>query len=226
MKRIVLIFFLLVATLATHAQVREFQIGAQGNSIVRSVGKDSVLVYTEVSPTEAYFLLYKDGDIMAQAFQLLPGEYVQVRDVRIHDGKTVYFCGTRGGGFLSIPYAVVGRFDIDDVFSGTGSVEWGIFQWVPYSSTLFVTDMTRLDLFEYQDTVRMAMVGKTVYDWEVPLQGTTVASAWFDGSNWQLNMELDNPDEKVNVAAVRIYGKPLVFNVKTDSMARGEEDKQ
>lgn len=217
MKRIVLIFFLLVATLATHAQVQEFQIGAQSNSIVRSVMGDSVLIYTEVSPTEAYFLLYVDGNTTAQAFQLLPGEYVQVRDVRIHDGKYAYFCGTKLAGSL----AVVGRFDINDVFSGTGSVEWGIFQWVPYSSTLFVTDMTRLDLFEYQDTVRMAMVGKTVYDWGVPLQGTTVASAWFDGSNWQLNMELDNPDEKVNVAAVCIYGKPLVFRVKTDSMARG-----
>ena len=184
-KYIALIASMMLCAVLSMAQVREFQIDAQNNSIVRSVKGDSVLVYSEVSPSEAYFLLYVDGGASAQAFQLLPGYNVQVRDVRIPDGKTAYFCGSMKAGLYPEVRAVVGRFDVDDVFSGTGGVQWGVAQWIPAYS-LLVTDMTRLDLFEYNGTMYMAMVGNIVYDMGVQLPGTTVASAWFDGTSWQM----------------------------------------
>ena len=184
-KYIALITSMMLCTALSMAQVQEFQVDAQRGSIIRSVKGDSVLVYSEVSPSEAYFLLYVDGDASAQAFQLLPGYNVQVRDVRIPDGKTAYFCGSMKAGLYPEVRAVVGRFDVDDVFSGTGGVQWGVAQWIPAYS-LLVTDMTRLDLFEYNGTMYMAMVGNIVYDMGVQLPGTTVASAWFDGTSWQM----------------------------------------
>ena len=189
-QKIVLIVSMMLCTTLSMAQVQEFQIGAQSNSIVRIVKGDSVLVYTEVSPTEAYFLLYVDGGASAQAFQLDPGEYIQVRDVRIHNGKTAYFCGTRGTGILLNNQAVVGQFDINDVFSGTGTVQWGCFPWKDING-MYLTDMTRLDLFEYNGTVCMAMAGKTVYDMGTWLPGTTVASAWYDGATWHMYAHLN-----------------------------------
>ena len=184
-KKITLIVSMLLCAALSVAQVREFQIGAQNNSIIRSVKGDSVLVYTEVSSTEAYFLLYVDGNATAQMFQLDPGWYIQVRDVRIHDGKTAYFCGTRGTGIFLNSQAVVGLFDINDVFSGTGTVQWACFPWMDING-MYLTDMTRLDLFEYNSTVCMAMTGKTVYNMGTWLPGTTVASAWYDGANWYM----------------------------------------
>lgn len=186
-QKIALIVSMLCCTVLSMAQVQKFQIGAQSNSIVRSVKGDSVLVYSEVSPSEAYFLLYVDGDASAQAFQLLPGYNVQVRDVRIRDGKTAYFCGTKGTGIFFNNQAVVGQFDINDVFSGTGTVQWAYFPWVDINANgMYLTDMTRLDLFEYNGTVCMAMAGKTVYDMGTWLPGTTVASAWYDGTTWHM----------------------------------------
>ena len=186
-KYIALITSMMLCTALSMAQVQEFQVDAQGGSIVRSVKGDSVLVYSEVSPSEAYFLLYVDGDASAQAFQLLPGYNVQVRDVRIRDGKTAYFCGTKGTGIFFNNQAVVGQFDINGVFSGVGTVQWGFCPWMDIDSNgMYLTDMTRLDLFEYNDTVCMAMAGKTVYDMGTWLPGTTVASAWYDGTTWHM----------------------------------------
>ena len=184
-QKIALIVSMMLCTTLSMAQVQEFQIGAQSNSIVRIVKGDSVLVYTEVSPTEAYFLLYVDGDASAQAFQLLPGYNVQVRDVRIHNGETVCFCGSMKAGLFPEVRAVVGQFNLNDVFYGTGSVHWGIAQWITTYS-LLVSDLTRLDLYEYSGTVCMAMTGNTVYDMGLPLPGTTVASAWYDGATWHM----------------------------------------
>lgn len=179
-KNILLIISMLVCATTSMAQVQEFNISAQNNSIIRSVKGDSVLVYTEESPGNGYFLLYRDGDPTAQAFQLLPGYNVQVRDVRIHDGKTAYFCGTMNPGLYN--YAVVGQFNIADVFSGTGTVQWDMFHWM--SNLLLASDLTRLDLFECHDTVCMAMTGKSYYDMSWMMPSTTVASAWFDGTHW------------------------------------------
>ena len=187
-QKIVLIVSMMLCTTLSVAQVQEFQIGAQSNSIVRIVKGDSVLVYTEVSPTEAYFLLYVDGDASAQAFQLLPGYNVQVRDVRIHNGETAYFCGTMGSGLFINNFAAVGQFNIADIFSGTGQILWTFFpDWMGHDG-LMVTDLKRLDLVKCHDTVCMAMTGKSLYGYGIALPSTTVASAWIDDSfNWHLN---------------------------------------
>ncbi len=82
MKRfIILIFSMLIYSVPSVAQVRVFQIGAQNNSIVRSVDDEHQLIYTEISSSEAYFILYRNGFSSAKAFKLPKGW--QIHDVRI-----------------------------------------------------------------------------------------------------------------------------------------------
>lgn len=82
MKRfIILIFTVLIYSVPSVAQVREFQIGARNNSIIRSVDDEHQLIYTEISSSEAYFILYRNGFSSAKAFRLPKGW--QIHDVRI-----------------------------------------------------------------------------------------------------------------------------------------------
>lgn len=82
MKRfILLIFTVLIYSVPSVAQVREFQIDAQNNSIIRSVDDEHQLIYTEISSSEAFFILYRNGFSSAKAFKLPKGW--QIHDVRI-----------------------------------------------------------------------------------------------------------------------------------------------
>ena len=176
MKRIVLIFFLLVATLATHAQVREFQIGAQQNSITRSVDENCQLIYTQPTVDSGFFILYRAGDPTAQAFRVPPKW--EIHDVRIHNGADAYFCGTDGNK------GVFGMFNIATVFAGTGSVNYVV---CPESTQELSqpTDLKRLDLYEVGGLVNMAMVGTSI--WGKLYQNTTLVSAYRFGANWYLD---------------------------------------
>ena len=173
MKRIVLIFFMLVATPATHAQVREFQIGALQNSIVRSVYADYQLIYTQPTVDSGFFILYRAGDPTAQAFRV-PDKW-EIHDVRIHNGAQVFFCGRCGG------QALVGSFVIPVAFSGAGGLDYYLCGW-SNDGYVLPTDFQRLDLYRSGDTVCMAMTGTSMWFKTSPQPNTTVASAYFIGS--------------------------------------------
>ena len=173
MKRIVLIFFLLVATLTTHAQVREFQIGALQNSIVRSVYADYQLIYTQPTVDSGFFILYRAGDPTAQAFRV-PDKW-EIHDVRIHNGAQVFFCGRCGG------QALVGSFVIPVAFSGAGGLDYYLCGW-SNGGYVLPTDFQRMDLYRSGDTVCMAMTGTSMWFRTSPQPNTTVASAYFIGS--------------------------------------------
>ncbi len=184
MKRIVLIFFLLVATLATYAQVREFPIGALQNSIVRTVDEDTVLIYTQPAADTGYFLLYRQDDATALAFRM--PHWVHVRDVRIFDGRRAYFCGY-SDAYASTPrQGVVGCFDLLDFQAGLVSLNYGIIQWTAPSAWMYPADLQRLALFTAGDTVCMAMAGQCLGDFYNHMDIPSVASAWFDGTGWQV----------------------------------------
>ena len=111
MKRfIILIFSMLIYSVPSVAQVREFQIGARNNSIIRSVDDEHVLIYTQPVVDSGYFILYKRSDNTALAISL-PIKW-EIRDVRIHNGNEAYFCGTDGSRGL------IGMFDIPQFFFG------------------------------------------------------------------------------------------------------------
>ena len=178
-QKIALIVSMMLCTTLSVAQVQEFQIGAQSNSIVRSVDGDYVLIYTEKVTGEGYFLLYRDGAPTAKAFQVMSD--VHVRDVRIYDDKTAYFCGRD----VLYDWGVVGMFDITSVFAGTDDVYYGGCDWSSGTWRLKPTDLKRLDLFDSAGVVGMAMVGESKTFLGSLDDATTVASAWFDGS-WHM----------------------------------------
>ncbi|MBR3435035.1 MAG: hypothetical protein IKG88_04000 [Bacteroidales bacterium] len=189
MKRfIILIFSMLIYSVPSVAQVREFQIGAQSNSIIRSVDDEHQLIYTEISSSEAYFILYRNGFSSAKAFKLPKGW--QIHDVRIWNDAEAYFCGTVNGSSYD---GLVGMFDIYSTFYGSGGVNYTFIAGpAPPLFYVKVHDLKRLDLFissgQSGDTVNMAMVGLSTFFDPGTTMGTCIASAWFGGASWYLNI--------------------------------------
>lgn len=160
---------------AASAQVTELHIGANLNSIVRNVDETTQLIYTEVSPTESYFVLYHEGHPTADVFRL-PSNHspFHIKDVRINE-REAYFCGTADG------MGMVGKFDIPDVFSGTGQVDYGFLGFTS-DNTVYVDSLCRLELYNAGIRVCMAMVGVARYD---GMTTSPVVSARLIGTSWK-----------------------------------------
>ena len=226
---------MLVCSAVSVAQVTELSINASANSIIRSVDGEHVLVYTETATGDGYFLLYRDGDPTAQAFQV--ENSAKVRDVRIGEDMIAYFCGTCLGGTMGL----VGMFDIAAVFSGTDNVYYGFCDWSGLLYRLKPTDLKRLDLFDSAGVVGMAMVGDSKTDLGLIEDGTTVASAWFDGS-WHMcaylnkgNVAVDNGgtdhgchmnDDYMHPNVYTYIGSTEIFEVTAEVICEKPEGKE
>ena len=183
-RRKVLIFILLFVSFGmAQAQVNEFNIGAANNSIIRAVDSAYQLVYTEDASGQGSFLLFRQGGATAMAFDL-PVD-LHIHDVRIWNQSEAYFCGTEKAN------GVVGKFDIFSLFFGSGVVDYAIYLGSSLHGYVRVHDLKRLNLFESNDlwgsTVNMALIGTSTFFDPGTTQGTSVSSAWFDGSMWHMN---------------------------------------
>lgn len=178
MKKSIIVLGLILAVLQPlSAQITEFNPYAVKNSIVRAVDDNTQLIYAEVSSTESYFLLYHDGDPTALAFRLPSLSPLGVFDFRII-GDNVYFCGTVERGFW--PEGLVGTFKISTVFSGLGSVNFGVLG-ATSGNEVTIESLRRLDLFQDGGYDCMAMVG------DAKFEGMTthpVVSAYLNGTSW------------------------------------------
>lgn len=192
MKRIFLIIFSLLFSWTVTAQVREVQIAANVNSIVRQLDDTTVLMYAEGgAPSVGSFLLYEDGDVSAQVLTL--PTYMHVRDMRIWDKQYAYFCGYIDW-IGSSTLAMVGCFDIAATSGGAGNIDWAYFSSSSPSSCPEPTAMRRLELFETGDTVCMAMVGDAIFGGD---SITTVMSAHKTGSSsWMASVLIHKGDYK------------------------------
>ena len=177
-----LFFFMLVCGFVSHAQIRRFDVNSAINNIIREMGGDSMLVYTEVSPTESYFLLYVEGEASSKAFRLAPApSFLEVYDVRIW-GKYAYFCGSIALG-TGGNKGLVGRFNIQSVFSGTDYVEYGIFDSVT-NQDFHMKSLRRMDIYSSGGYDCMAMVGVAEYSGQTIYP---VASAYVSGGSWHFH---------------------------------------
>ena len=211
MKRsFALIVTLLLSTAIAAAQVQEFQIGAQQNSIIRTVDDEHVLIYTQNADNQKYFLLCKRGSNTAQAFQV-PNLW-EVRDVRIHNGSDAYFCGTNG------VVGMVGMFNINSLFSGTEPLNYSFFSWSPAGYVL-PTDLKRLKLYEVGGRVNMAMTGSSLWNIAALVPNTTVVSACLNGGGWDV-VSYINKDMEMAFTDVACL-ESVIVAVGTDS--NGEE---
>lgn len=183
MKHTLLIISLLVFSFVSHGQVRELQIDALSNSIVRTVDDEYRLIYTEIAPGIGHFILYCQETADAIAFKL-PDKW-SIRDVRIWDKKEAYFCGTYDD------HGLIGKFDIFSLFSGSSGIDYALCIGVSHMGYVYLDDLKRLDLFQTSgpsgDTVNMAIVGASTFFDPGTTQGTSVSSARFDGTLWEIN---------------------------------------
>ena len=180
-KSVLLVFSMLICSGVSFAQVREFQIGAQNNSIVRTVKGDSVLFYTKDASNDSWFVLYDGGPTLAKAFKFDIGTDVKIFDIRIYDKKYAYFCGSTDNGSGTYR-GLVGVFSIEDVFSGTDDVHYSVI-WGNYAEYFYPIELRRLDLLDSAGHVCMAMAGEVDYA-GLGSHITTVVSAYYDGSGW------------------------------------------
>ena len=189
-KHFIFIALILACAYNAHAQVQSFPLDASLNSIVRSLGDQSTLMYTEDASGTAWFVLHHDGYGVAQAFQLPSG--IRVRDLRIWGDSLACFCGT--GQLGSSVYGLVGMFNINDVFNGVAPVNYGLIDWM--GSDIHPHDLKRLDLFKCaSDSLCMAMIGNAEFYKYAPVNTTTVVSAYFDGASWKICSMVRKPSE-------------------------------
>ena len=145
------------------------------NTLIRVWNNDLSIGYADDMQQGCFFL----EDIANKHLTVIRlFDHVLVSDFRVHDNK-VFFCGS----FEGFPKrGVVGWFDINAVFYGTGSVYYGVFP-TPSSSSYEVRRFTRMDVFEHAGYVHMALIGKLEMS-GVSTTLTTVCDVYYSGSSW------------------------------------------
>lgn len=145
------------------------------NSLIRAWNNNLSIGYADDMQQGCFFL----EDIANKHLTVIRlFDQVLVSDFRVY-GNRVFFCGS----FEGIPKrGVVGWFDINAVFYGTGSVYYGVFP--PLSSSSYgMRRFTRMDVFEHAGNVHMALIGKLEMS-GVSTTLTTVCDVYYSGSSW------------------------------------------
>ena len=129
-----------------------------------------------------YFFI-KDINPIAQVAVLPVGN--TVTDFRVKN-DSVFFCGMDN----TYGYGIVGFFDINALFAGTGTITYGILQQTV--SSPYVTRPTRMDVYTFRGITHIAFVGDLLTN--VPgsptlVPSTTVGDAYFDNyfSTWNID---------------------------------------
>ena len=122
------------------------------NSLIRTWNTDYSIGYSDYGGGQGYFFL---ENIANRYMYVAPlrGD-VMVNDFCVYN-DSVYFCGTN----TSTNVGVVGHFDINSVFYGTGWIDYGEISYLTMSTSK-VLRFTRMDVFEYAGHVHWAMVGE------------------------------------------------------------------
>lgn len=162
-------------TLAQNGMVLRTHELPSHNSLIRAWNNDLSIGYADDMQQGCFFL----EDIANKHLTVIRlFDQVLVSDFRVYDNK-VFFCGS----FEGFPKrGVVGWFDINAVFYGTGSVYYGVFP-TPSSSSYEVRRFARMDVFEHAGNVHMALIGKLEM-LGVSTTLTTVCDVHYNGSSW------------------------------------------
>lgn len=162
-----------------------------GNVIVRSIDRDMRLVYTD-GPVGKFSLITPVDTLY---FNLPIG--LVIKDLEVANGWA-FFCGTRTG--FGTQDGVVGQFRIFDVYAGTGSVNYAVFDTTSYSLTSYffkTLSFDRLDVFFTSvNDPYIALTGDITCDTINPATSLrkTVACAHYNGSSWYLEVVCNKND--------------------------------
>ena len=181
-KLIVLTAFLLFANAGAQAQalIHWNAIGWQTtNPVIREWTPGVAIGYMEDLARGGYFFI-KDFNPIAQVAELPMRN--TVTDFRVKN-DSVFFCGMDN----TYGYGIVGFFDINALFAGTGTITYGILQQTV--SSPYVTRPTRMDVYTFRGITHIAFVGDLLTyaaGSSTPVPSTTVGDAYFDNysGNW------------------------------------------
>ena len=150
-KAIILCMAMLAAGI--HAQGTYVVDQPPEGAIVRMVGDQRMLIYNEPEPGRGCFILRNDDTSPAKVLWLVDG--VSVNDFEVMGG-TAYFCGHYRD---EDTMALIGMFDIDNVFGG-GGVSYGRVSLLNSAGdSVWLRRLDRLDVFDCGGDTVMAMVG-------------------------------------------------------------------
>ncbi len=159
---------------------------ATENSIVRVWQERDVVIYNEESTGVGSFLLYTVGTSTAQHIDL-PAD-ISVRDFEIM-GEEVWFCGEKtDNSYPGGRAGVVGTFNIPNTFGGATPINYAVLDpWFsPPDYVLYVYGLERLDLFWLGNNLIMAMTGDCYIHQALTRKRSTVVSAMFNGTQWDV----------------------------------------
>lgn len=151
-------------------------------SIVREWKTGVSIVYTQTSSTKGYFMLEDENSPTTLVADM--DTNIRIYDYEIVD-KSVYFCGTLEQNGQH--FAIVGRFDIGELFYGGGGYDYGIFNnpVSMYGASCQMTCAWRMDAYRYNDTVHIVAVGSADLTSSMEtVTITTVIDAINNGTTW------------------------------------------
>ena len=165
---------------------------ATENSIVRVWQERDVVIYNEESPGKGKFLLYTIGTTSALQIDLPIN--ISVKDFEIM-GENVWFCGVADNAYACPGghAGVVGTFNIPDAFSGAAGINYAELNgWIGnVGYDIFVRRLERLDLFQVGNFTVMAMTGDSYIYQSEYMTRSTLVSAMFNGTQWEVYALLD-----------------------------------
>ena len=140
----------------------EFPSIAAKKTIVRTVSEDKSLIYSDDGVTRR-FILYDHA--ANQAYQAPVYSGVVIKDMEVYK-EQAYFCGQMDLGWTMI--AVVGQFDIADVFYNGGKIFYCpmLFFAMPYEVAM--RDATRMTVYDDGSDVYIFAVGSGLHGYPAP----------------------------------------------------------
>ena len=220
MKKIYLFVMLVLIAASVNAQATRIDewLGCNArDAIIRECWNGDQVAFIQQEGRN-YFVLHKEAS--GQLVFASAPKNVRVTDFELRKG-TVYFCGVAYEG--EVRKAMIGRFDVAPLFSGSGDYNFCLLPPSVSEGTLNygLVEPQRIALFLAEDGfVHVAGVGRMHTD--QPDERSTVFDVYYDESlNWHYKMlyNKDNWDEFLDVAAtadhVVVAGRSLTDSVVT-----------
>ena len=240
MKKYISIFVFVIGICSwAHGQIVEGVDNIQGvnagTSIVRSVDAENTLIYTDDGYSK-HFVLYDHAN--GQVYSIPVHSDAIIKDFEVYNGWA-YFCGQ-----MFYNYALVGQFEITDVFFNGGPVYYepmALFcETIGNGMPVMVTDAWKMTLYDNGNMVYIFAVGMGLHNYTepTPYSASVLFSAGLDLNtlDWDFCVnyskdktfyytDIDCTDNYVAVTAVGDTGMGHVcINVKGDPCFANEPE--
>ena len=172
----------------------EFPSIAAKKTIVRTVSEDKSLIYSD-DGVDGRFILYDHAAAQAYQAKILPNTII--KDFEVYKERA-YFCGQMDLGWTMI--AVVGQFDIADVFYNSAPIYYCTMTFWPTPWIVLMRDATRMTVYDDGSDVHIFAIGSGLHGYPAPYlyDASTMFAATMDPQgNWDFCINYSK-DRKLN----------------------------